>query len=70
MNNEQLEWYAGEVDTKTELIENNLPILRDHFLDMGEYNEQLITDKNCEVLFSDWLRNLDIFALSELVTPF
>jgi hypothetical protein len=70
MDNNQLQYYAGETSLKDELIENNTETLREHFIGLSEYNDEAITDKNMSRLFSLWLENLDIFDLTEIVEPF
>ena len=42
-----------------ELIEDNIDILEDYFINLGEYGGTAIYKDNCEDMFERWLEDID-----------
>lgn len=60
MNNEQLEWEAGEVSSADRL--------RDEFrFQLKQHYEEVAVPEGTELGFDEWLDTLDIFDLQDIL---
>lgn len=67
MNNDQLQWEAGE-DRKGDLVEEHKQKLQNYFdREIIEWNGVAVTDDNYEEKFENWLDCQDLTDLTNII---